>query len=690
MNEREILTVHINNLLSKYLVEPKEKDYHIINLLFETFSQCSPLIYIKPIIMQSLIPYQNFWSTNILYLENLLVSGIDVPSSYNSLINILYQLKEDELLNGLNYYFSHNKYSKEAFSELQSNNYINAENIYYECFSKFKSEILDKINIDFINFDNGNGNVISNEEFDIFKDLSSWENGLIECYQNNNKWQNIIQLSEINNNNDLKLNGLWYFGNEKWKDLDSFVTNVQQYNKPSLRNSYIVQINDIYKIFSNEQNILNMNIDNKYQSTCMNCIRSIYQDFSILHPKNLENIDYYFFLIFQLAVEAWESNNILMESLKKKREGNKCNFKDNLLLWRERLPHYCEGFKSLKTILEPRNLLFKTLKELLETDNDCNYPNYTDKIWNDMVYMKYSRKLNLVETFYDKLKIFEKENDKYISIYPYEIYCKDIEYIKFIRNNIHNYDLGIKVCNDFIKNFSSIRDDKNKDFYSYVINNFKEHKAYFYYKKGNILEAHKLFTESSVYKNKESTDYHLYYDWAEMCENISYLTNGEEESSEWFENTIHNFLYTIIYKLDKAKYIIPRMITFIKEFKNEAIKNRFNEEINEIPSWIWIFWLPTLFENLIYYQKYENKNDFFFVILKKVAIKYKQILYYPYSIYEEKIENDSSSVSSKFKELKNIIYSENKCDYYIDKIKIIINELTKKVEELTKKLEEKE
>ena len=109
----------------------------------------------------------------LLYLENLLVTGIDLPSSYNSLINIFYQLKEDELFNGMNYYFSNNKYSKEAFSELQTNNYINAENIYYECFNKFKSEILDKINIDFINFDNENGNIISNEDFDIFNDLSS-------------------------------------------------------------------------------------------------------------------------------------------------------------------------------------------------------------------------------------------------------------------------------------------------------------------------------------------------------------------------------------------------------------------------------------------------------------------------------------------------------------------------------------
>ena len=77
----------------------------------------------------------------------------------------------------------------------------------------------------------------------------------------------------------------------------------------------------------------------------------------------MENIDYYYFLIFQLVVESWENKNILNESLLKLKAGqrNQINFKDNFLLWRERLPHYCEGYKSLKDVLEPRNYLFSTL-----------------------------------------------------------------------------------------------------------------------------------------------------------------------------------------------------------------------------------------------------------------------------------------------------------------------------------------
>ena len=43
----------------------------IINRLLRACGQYNLIIYIKPEIIQSLIPFQNIRSTNILYLENL-------------------------------------------------------------------------------------------------------------------------------------------------------------------------------------------------------------------------------------------------------------------------------------------------------------------------------------------------------------------------------------------------------------------------------------------------------------------------------------------------------------------------------------------------------------------------------------------------------------------------------------------
>ena len=687
-SEREIITVYINEFLYKYASKQKERNNVTINLLFDTFIQCSPIIYIKPIVIQALMSHQNYWSINILYLENLLLNGIDVPNTYAYLIRIFNSLKENDLSNGLKYYFSENVKTKEAFGELLVGNYLQAENIFYDC--------IDKLNKDVIN-----NNEINLDE-NIFGELNTWEDGLIDCYENEDKWNNIIELSDLGNHTEMKLKGLWLCGKEKWNLLDDYIKSIPQYNGKAKENnnkySHIIQINEIYSLYKKlieDSNNINNNINNKSQNACMKCIQNIYQDFSSLHPKNMENIDYYYFLIFQLAVESWESMNTLNETIIKLKTGTQFNFKDNFLLWRERLPHYCEGYKSLKNVLEPRNYLFTTLKNLVKEKieigvGDMNnlkfMPFFSDKIWNDMIYMKYARKLNLIETFYEKQKLFEEENKDTIKIYPYENYLKDIECLKLIKKNTFNYDKGIILCDEYINKYKTITEINYRDFVDYITNNLLEYKAYFNYKKGNIIDAHNLFIQASLYKNKPSTNYHLYSDWAEMCEEITFLTSETEESNDWFDNTIHNFIYSIIYKLSKAKFIIPRMISFIKEFENKKMKNKFNEDLDEIPIWVWIFWLPVLFENFNFYSNDEEKNEFYFYILKKIAKEYKQIFYYAFNVYnkiilDKKMTNrESSFANNKYEELYKILSSENKYNHIIDKINIIISELTKKEE----------
>ena len=112
--------------------------------------------------------------------------------------------------------------------------------------------------------------------------------------------QKLIELSEINNNIDLELNGLWYSGNEKLEYLDLFINNILQYNKPEnfiINNPYIIQLNEIYYKFKNFI-IGQRNGDARYRDIYLNYIKNIHQDFRTLYPKNLENINYYFFSSF--------------------------------------------------------------------------------------------------------------------------------------------------------------------------------------------------------------------------------------------------------------------------------------------------------------------------------------------------------------------------------------------------------
>ena len=210
-----------------------------------------------------------------------------------------------------------NEYSIYALSNLQIGNYYEAENIIIEAFKEYK-EYLSKIELHY-----------NNEIFELSNqiDLSIWQSGLIDCYKNTDKWNEIVKISELSNDLNLKVEGLWNSGRERWEELNK-ITNKSQY--PS-------QINQIYMMMKNSEN---ENMNYKYQQRCMNCIKTIYQDFTTF-PPNLEKLNYYYFLIFQLIVEAWESTNTLKETSKNIQEKKPCDLRDNLITWRDRLPHIC-------------------------------------------------------------------------------------------------------------------------------------------------------------------------------------------------------------------------------------------------------------------------------------------------------------------------------------------------------------
>lgn len=184
-------------------------------------------------------------------------------------------------------------------------------------------------------------------------DLSIWESGLIECFRNTNNWNNLLQLSEATNNIETKIESYWHM--EKWKEIEEL--NINKFY-------YLSKLNQIYTIMKLD----NSRNDNGYQSKCMDCIRTIFHEFTTF-PANFEKLNYHYFLILQLIVEAWESTNTLREIEKNISEAKIPDFRENLIMWRDRIPHRCEGFHSLKSLLDPRNYLFKILRELLQNNN---------------------------------------------------------------------------------------------------------------------------------------------------------------------------------------------------------------------------------------------------------------------------------------------------------------------------------
>jgi hypothetical protein len=72
-------------------------------------------------------------------------------------------------------------------------------------------------------------NDLKNINENIFNELLNWEDGLICCYENSEKWDNLIEFSNFGNNTETQLRSLWLYGKEKWNTLDDFIKNIPQY-----------------------------------------------------------------------------------------------------------------------------------------------------------------------------------------------------------------------------------------------------------------------------------------------------------------------------------------------------------------------------------------------------------------------------------------------------------------------------
>ena len=710
MKDREDLKIIINEFLDKYTRKVKNKNSYFLNILINTFSQCKPLIIIKPEIISSLIYYTNNSLTLIFYLENLINSGVEIPNSYHSLLYIFDCIKEPHLSYGLKKLFLANNYSKSGINNLQINNYSEAEKVFYDCFDELNHKLE---NIKLEEYDDNQNNFgesyLKNIDNSLFKDLSTWESGLIECYKEKNEINNITKIEECKNSEELKDYCSW---NKEGETLEDIILNLQtvhlnlndkKYNYEIIINKkfYYIQkiqfyiLNNIkYENYSkNKNDFINLN----------NTLLSFIHDYFKL-PRNCDNLIDYYFSLFQIIANEYEQIN-LFQTLKVKSKSNnnaenekiKSLYKDYFFMLKQTAPKLYGKFNLFKKVINQRNNFFGLIGEKEIKSNIIN------KIYNQADLLKFTRNLKLYENFHESLQNFQNNNqnlNELINANPCELYFVIEEYLKYIKKCSYNYDFGINLCDEYLNKFNKLKDNSSDlSLIQYIENNLHRYKAYFYYKNGEIMKAHKLFLDIlDNNKGVEINDYHIYYDWGLLCENISIIIKDESEVDEWFENTIVNYLNCIIYGIRKSKFIIPLLFNFIKDFKNIKFKRKLNfeEEINETPSWIWLFWISIIYENYLLFENNKDINNFYFDILKRIANNHGQILYYwnniYYNIYEEnnseiraiKIDN----IKQNIKLLSKIIKSNDRLYNNISKINTIINDIQKKLNEDNKNIED--
>jgi hypothetical protein len=744
-DDQEVLALLMNDFLI-YLtnLSTSQKSPLIVKAMLESFANCYPLIKVNPEVLIILGKNHNSWNAVSFYLERMLTACIEKERTFTCLNKIFETLKEEDHSIGLKRFMSQNegnKFTPIGLSHLQCGDYYKAEETFVKAMSLYKD--INNKNSSLMLVDDGIMDTIlqdsldqlTTEEFPNKLDFSIWEQGLIDCYKNTNKWNSLLSLSEETNNIEIKIEALWHLG--RWKEIDSL--NVNRYH-------YLAKINQIYMMMSNKDPSVSRQdsrVDTNYQHKCMECIRTIFQDF-ILFPPNFEKLNYNYFLIFQMIVEAWESTNTLKEIEKNIIERKPSDFRENLIMWRDRIPHVCEGFYSLKSILDPRNYLFDILRDLIKpqvnlggiqgmqsmqgmhgmnpissqqlpqlgqiaqigqipnignisntpssTQSQNFFPNISDHIWNNMIFLKYARKLKLLDVYMEYNDKFNRDICGNENLYPIELYLKNIDHFKIFRKDRKNYAKGFEIVEELLRSFpynsnysinsmNSLNNAQNLTntplpVFTGIENEIRASylgtKGYFSFKLGKIPEAQECFKEAV---SLNGTDYHLWKDWASMSDWTLHFLKGQNVLNDlWFENSLINYFTTITFKLDKAKFIIPRILYLMRTFPNFTTENKYDKQIENIPTWVWLFWIPQLFELL----KYSHHRGFSMNILKRLALSYPQSIYYPVNCYLNETQ-DESKFKNCLEELKSIILISDKHNHPIIKIDLIIKELNEKM-----------
>jgi hypothetical protein len=350
-----------------------------------------------------------------------------------------------------------------------------------------------------------------------------------------------------------------------------------------------------------------------------------------------------------------------------------------------------------------------------------------------MIFIRYSRKLNLTNVYHDYSNKFSTSIKDLENFYPIEIYLKNMEHFKFIKKKTMDFTEGLKIAEELCSKYqipninqihqSQILQNHNQNLNQQNLNlnlnmnlnmnlnlnnmnmnqnknldfNQKEEiekeinasyigmKGFFQFKLGKIKDAHENF-KSAVELNQ--TDYRLYNDWAEMSENVLFTLKGTKLEKTWFENSLINNFMTIVFKLDKAKYIIPKIFYIIKKFPNQILGLNFEKYLDNIPTWVWIFWIPQIFEMLKMGITNSN-NTFIFSILKKLANSYPQHIHYNLTfllnsnikeIFNLKNFDEGENLRANLEELKKILMKSERQNDSIKKIDIIMEEINKKME----------
>jgi len=118
------------------------------------------------------------------------------------------------------------------------------------------------------------------------------------------------------------------------------------------------------------------------------------------------------------------------------------------------------------------------------------------------------------------------------------------------------------------------------------------------------------------------TNWKCWHTWALYCfKNFMNL-----KQTKWAEQTIVCFTNGIKYKPHKTRLLLADIFWMLtQDDRQKTVQKAFDKLIDDLPVWIWILWIPQLLAAIIKNRQESNAS---FMILKRIAKEYPQVLYF--------------------------------------------------------------
>eukprot|EP00347_Sterkiella_histriomuscorum_P010775 403374964 len=513
-------------------------------------------------------------------------------------------------------------------------------------------------------------------------DLRIWDNLFIESLKVLNKWDQYRDIAHALQNQEMLIE--YYWNVKDWRNLSQY----EQILKKSESIKY--QIYYIYFIIY-QQHIA------QFDEMFKQVIHLSFKEWDSYLPNYIDNVQFENLIMFQLVMETSEGGrNMIKEAQNMKNRGKLGDLKTAINIWRERIPNKCESIQMWKEVLENRNFIQHQISTILcpsqpnitpamsqqdvmqqklqlESQRQQFVNEFLDISWNYYKLVQMSRKQGLPTLAYNYWQIMRKQVAQ----------SGDSEGVKFERFKVDYEDLKINL--QFNTNSKSLelivqnyvdtinrRYNQEQNFEPWQAAEMDRLIGEYYLKQGHLGESQKYLTRSIDLNKKESKT------WLSYAK-LNQIVFENKRSEVALQNCIKGYLSNIALDLPKSRLVIPQMMKFLKRRDMNSqqyspVVNYIRVNLDQMPTWIWIFWLPQL---LHAFCKYQNAVEYCLgaKALEKLSKQYPQSLYYPLKS-KQTIEEMSANQNTYLRIfLKNIqSHSNQQVLHFSDKIS---NELTK-------------